>query len=540
MKNINTTQNVLQTKLTLVEEQYKFMAMSVQQSSEGMAYADLDGNLIFVNKAWCKMHGYKSDKELLGRNLEIFHNKKQILNEVIPFNAIVINSGTNSGEVGHITKNGKVFPTLMTTNILKDASGNPFALAGIAKDITERKQAENLENLLFKITAEASISEDLDELYKWIHWHLRDVLDTTNLFFGIINEDETIMSFPYYVDENDIPPDPVMLPQKLISEYAIKSRKPLFLKEQNIIELANKELIDLDVVGTIPKIWMGAPLLNKERVLGIIVLQSYHDSNLYSKSDLDILNFISKQITVTISRMQIKAAINESERKFRILSNQLKDSNSLKELLFDIIAHDLKNPASVLKGFADIAMENDPDNNICKEIQLGTERLLKVIDNTTVLSKVATGDEIYKEAIDITEMINTISKEFAAQLQFANMNLDMKIKEQIIVNANPIIAEVFRNYIGNAIKYASSGEKIIIEAAEKENILTINFIDQGDTISDKDKKYIFKRKVQLGNTSGSGLGLAIVNRIAVAHKAKVGVRPNKSTGNIFYIKIPVS
>ena len=540
MKNINTTQNVLQTKLTLVEEQYKFMAMSVQQSSEGMAYADLDGNLIFVNKAWCKMHGYKSDKELLGRNLEIFHNKKQILNEVIHFNAIVINSGTNSGEVGHITKNGKVFPTLMTTNILKDASGNPFALAGIAKDITERKQAENLENLLFKITAEASISEDLDELYKWIHWHLRDVLDTTNLFFGIINEDETIMSFPYYVDENDIPPDPVMLPQKLISEYAIKSRKPLFLKEQNIIELANKELIDLDVVGTIPKIWMGAPLLNKERVLGIIVLQSYHDSNLYSKSDLDILNFISKQITVTISRMQIKAAINESERKFRILSNQLKDSNSLKELLFDIIAHDLKNPASVLKGFADIAMENDPDNNICKEIQLGTERLLKVIDNTTVLSKVATGDEIYKEAIDITEMINTISKEFAAQLQFANMNLDMKIKEQIIVNANPIIAEVFRNYIGNAIKYASSGEKIIIEAAEKENILTINFIDQGDTISDKDKKYIFKRKVQLGNTSGSGLGLAIVNRIAVAHKAKVGVRPNKSTGNIFYIKIPVS
>ena len=540
MKNINTTQNVLQTKLTLVEEQYKFLAMSVQQSSEGMAYADLDGNLIFVNKAWCKMHGYKSDKELLGRNLEIFHNKKQILNEVIPFNAIVINSGTNSGEVGHITKNGKVFPTLMTTNILKDASGNPFALAGIAKDITERKQAENLENLLFKITAEASISEDLDELYKWIHWHLRDVLDTTNLFFGIINEDETIMSFPYYVDENDIPPDPVMLPQKLISEYAIKSRKPLFLKEQNIIELANKELIDLDVVGTIPKIWMGAPLLNKERALGIIVLQSYHDSNLYSKSDLDILNFISKQITVTISRMQIKAAINESERKFRILSNQLKDSNNLKELLFDIIAHDLKNPASVLKGFADIALENDPDNNICKEIQLGTERLLKVIDNTTVLSKVATGDEIYKEAIDITEMINTISKEFAAQLQFANMNLDMKIKEQIIVNANPIIAEVFRNYIGNAIKYASSGEKIIIEAAEKENILTINFIDQGDTISDKDKKYIFKRKVQLGNTSGSGLGLAIVNRIAVAHKAKVGVRPNKSTGNIFYIKIPVS
>ncbi len=540
MKNINTTQNVLQTKLTLVEEQYKFMAMSVQQSSEGMAYADLDGNLIFVNKAWCKMHGYKSDKELLGRNLEIFHNKKQILNEVIPFNAIVINNGTNSGEVGHITKNGKVFPTLMTTNILKDASGNPFALAGIAKDITERKQAENLENLLFKITAEASISEDLDELYKWIHWHLKDVLDTTNLFFGIINKDETLMSFPYYVDEYDLPPDPIKLPQNLISEYVIKLRKPLFLKEQDIFDLADKDLIDLDVSGTIPKIWMGAPLLNKERAIGIIVLQSYHDSNLYSESDLEVLSFISEQITATISRMQIKETIKESERKFRILSSQLEYSNSLKELLFDIIAHDLKNPVGVIKGFADIGIENDPDNEICKEIQIGTENLLKVINNASVISKVSVGDEIAKEAIDITEMLKAIVKEFAAQLEFVNMKLDFKIKEQIIVNANPIISEVFRNYISNAIKYASSGEKIIIEVEKEESILTVNFIDQGKTISDKDQKNIFKRRVQLGNASGSGLGLAIVSRIAVVHKADVGVRPNKPTGNIFYIKLPVS
>lgn len=539
MKNKNTTQNVLLTKLTQAEEQYKFMAMSVQQSSEGMAYADLDSNLIFVNKAWCEMHGYKSDKELLGRNLKIFHNEKQMLNEVIPFNATVIKDGTNSGEVGHITKNGKVFPTWMTTNILKDASGTPFALAGIAKDITERKQAEKLETLLFKITAEASISEDLDELYKWIHWHLRDVLDTTNLFFGIINEDETIMSFPYYVDEYNLPPDSVKLRQKLISEYVIKSRKPLFLKEKDIIDLANKNLIDLDVAGTIPKVWMGAPLLNKEKAIGILVLQSYHDSNLYSKSDLDILRFISEQITATILRMQIKETVKESERKFRILSSQLENSNRLKELLFDIIAHDLKNPAGLVKGFAEFGLETDPDNEIFQEIQVSTDRLLKVLDNATLLSKIATGDEIDKEQVDITEMIKTITKEFATQLENAKMSLDLNIKKKIIVKANPIISEVFRNYISNAIKYASSGEKIIVDTQEEDGILTINVIDHGDTIAEKEQENIFKRSIQLDRTSGSGLGLAIVKRIAAAHKAEVGVKPNKPTGNIFYIKFPV-
>jgi signal transduction histidine kinase len=40
------------------------------------------------------------------------------------------------------------------------------------------------------------------------------------------------------------------------------------------------------------------------------------------------------------------------------------------------------------------------------------------------------------------------------------------------------------------------------------------------------------------NRKGMGLGLAIVKRIAMAHNAVAGVKPNKPKGNIFYIKIP--
>ncbi len=221
-------------------------------------------------------------------------------------------------------------------------------------------------------------------------------------------------------------------------------------------------------------------------------------------------------------------------------TEELDESNSMKGLLLDIIAHDLKNPAGVIKGFADFGIESDPDNEILQEIQSGTDSLLKVIDNTTVLSKVATGDEIDKEAVDITEIIKTITKESIGQLKLSNMKLDLKIKEPIIVNANPIISEVFRNYISNAIKYASSGKIIIVDAQEEDSVITVNVIDHGDTIAEKERVNIFKRSVQLGKTKGSGLGLAIVKRIAVAHKAAVGVTPNKPKGNIFYIKIPVS
>jgi len=132
------------TERKLAEEKIKMLSSVVEQSTEGMAIAGLDGILSFVNKAWCRMHGYKSSKELIGKNLAISHNQEQIENEVKPFNEKVIELGAYSGEVGHITRDGKPFPTLMTSTLLKDKQGMPIALAGIAKDITELKQAQQL------------------------------------------------------------------------------------------------------------------------------------------------------------------------------------------------------------------------------------------------------------------------------------------------------------------------------------------------------------------------------------------------------------
>ncbi|NHZ87326.1 MAG: DUF3365 domain-containing protein, partial [Planctomycetia bacterium] len=166
-----------------------------------------------------------------------------------------------------------------------------------------------------------------------------------------------------------------------------------------------------------------------------------------------------------LERERAVEELKNSEEKYRSLSKELMESNSMKELLLDVITHDLKNPVGIIKGFTKIASENDPNNEILKEIDLGTDNLLTVIANATILSKVAIGDEIEKEELDITNMINMIIKEFSSYLQYNEMTLEMKMEEELIVTANPIIAEVFRNYISNAIKYAKTGKKIIIDAS---------------------------------------------------------------------------
>ena len=134
------SRNILEKKKA--EEKIYMLSSAVEQSNEGVAIADLTGKLIFVNQAWSKMHGYKSSKEIIGKNLAIFHNKKQIESVVKPFNEKAMKLGTYSGEVGHVTKDGKIFPTLMTSTLLKDEQGKSYSIVGIAKDITEQKTAE--------------------------------------------------------------------------------------------------------------------------------------------------------------------------------------------------------------------------------------------------------------------------------------------------------------------------------------------------------------------------------------------------------------
>jgi len=91
-----------ETKQKETDERISFLSSVVEQSFDGMAIANLKGNLLFVNDAWASMHGYNKAEELTGKHLSIFHNKKQLTNDVEPFNRLVMEKGFNTGEVGAI------------------------------------------------------------------------------------------------------------------------------------------------------------------------------------------------------------------------------------------------------------------------------------------------------------------------------------------------------------------------------------------------------------------------------------------------------
>jgi PAS domain S-box-containing protein len=122
------------------EETLRLLSSAVEQSSEGLAVSDLEGNLTFVNEAFATMHGY-SVEELAGKHLAIFHTPEQ-LPSVETANQQIQETGEFNGEIWHVRRDGTVFLTLMHNSLLRNEMGNPIGMVGTLRDITERKQAE--------------------------------------------------------------------------------------------------------------------------------------------------------------------------------------------------------------------------------------------------------------------------------------------------------------------------------------------------------------------------------------------------------------
>ena len=116
---------------------------AIEQAAEGIALTDLQGIVNFVNQAWAQMHGLSAE-DSLGKHLSIFHSEEQLRNEVNPHLATLLAEGSYSGEVGHVRQDGSCFPTWMSTALLFNSEQEAVGLIGVARDITEAKQAETM------------------------------------------------------------------------------------------------------------------------------------------------------------------------------------------------------------------------------------------------------------------------------------------------------------------------------------------------------------------------------------------------------------
>ena len=160
------------------------------------------------------------------------------------------------------------------------------------QDVTERKKAEKVQQIMYNISNAVNLTKDLDELLRTIQGELGNIFDTKNFFIAFYNKEDDTLSLPFFVDEMDAFDS--FPAKKSLTGYMIKTDQPILMKNKDIAKLVRKGV--LEDVGTPSKIWLGVPLKIKDEIIGALVVQHYEDENAYTEQDLEILKFVSVQI----------------------------------------------------------------------------------------------------------------------------------------------------------------------------------------------------------------------------------------------------
>jgi hypothetical protein len=135
--------------------------------------------------------------------------------------------------------------------------------------------------LLYRVAETAATARDLPAFYRAIHAIVGELMDATNFYIALYDEERTRINFPYYVDEldDDIPDPDVWEPFGVgdaggVTAYVLRTGQPQLLRPHDVRALADAGELVVVGVDTGQGDWLGVPLKAADRVVGVLTVQS--------------------------------------------------------------------------------------------------------------------------------------------------------------------------------------------------------------------------------------------------------------------------
>ena len=299
-----------QDEEALYKSQQEFASL-FRNSPEALVYVDEKSNILNINFQFAKLFGYTLE-EIKGRNINdgMIHPQDK-MGEAKDLSQKSLSGGYYYYESMRKKKDGFLFPvSISSSSVVIDGKSK----GGIVsyRDITERKQNEKLQEVLYNISKAANSPISLDQLYKTIHQELGTIIDTTNFYIALVDEKESKIFFPYHVDEKD-DDFPILKfnTTNTLTTYVIKTGRPLLNDNNQYKEMVAQGILTAMGTTADKSIWLGVPLKVEDKVIGVMAVQSYTNSELYSEKDIKVMEFVSEQIATAIERKRMEEELKK-------------------------------------------------------------------------------------------------------------------------------------------------------------------------------------------------------------------------------------
>jgi PAS domain S-box-containing protein len=298
------------------------------------------------------------------------------------------------------------------------------------------------------------------------------------------------------------------------------------------IAIEKKEPVSNIIMGvfrpsTKDRVWLlvnAEPLLDEEGNVEEIIC---------SFSDITERKAVEEKLTWLYQSLEIRAF-------------ELATSNADLERFLYVATHDLQEPLRLVNSFTQLLKKkygkqlDEQANEYINYAVEGATRMKKLILDLLEYSKFSSN---YKEfaPTDMTAVLRDVSRTLFKELK--DTGAELIIPELPVITANePLMAQLFENLIGNALKYRSACKPVIqIDCKEEEDKFLFSVGDNGIGIDPKhsDKIFILFKRLHNDNETyeGTGVGLAICKKIVDLHYGNIWVESQHGEGSTFCFTI---
>jgi signal transduction histidine kinase len=277
--------------------------------------------------------------------------------------------------------------------------------------------------------------------------------------------------------------------------------------------------------------------ITSDRLQIIDLLLSTYDSAIQKNIELEQLN------------LKLKMMKEEIEER----NADLQNLNDQKNELLGIAAHDIRNPITVIKGYADLLLSYSEGNLTPEQkemiaiIQKNSQFMVHLLSDLLDISAIESGKlnlslqnmdlvPIIQENLDLNRLISNQKK----------INLTLKAEKDLplILFDKSKIQQVLNNLISNAIKYSFPESEVVISVFQKDKTVVVSISDRGQGIPQNELEKLFKpfQKTSVKSTGGeksTGLGLMIAKKIVNGHHGEIWVESHVGDGSTFYFSLPI-
>ena len=535
------------------------LAAIVANADDAIVSKTIDGTITSWNRAAERMFGH-SASEAVGQSIHLIVPPDREEEERDVLRRLARGETIEHFETLRRKKDGTVFPVSISVSPLRDARGRVVGASKIARDISERRLAEQrLQRTV----------ETLEVLYRLVdvigHAPGREAVCEAGLealltIAGagrasvLVRDGAGVMRFVSWrglseryrqaVDGHSPWPPGTARPEPILVED---------MREDPRVA-AYREVFEAEGIRSLAFL----PLEHQGRLLGKFM--AYYDApHVFTPEELRLEATIAQHVGMGLARVAADEAIAEllrRERAARVEADRARSeaeaANRAKDEFLAMLAHELRNPLGVVVNAAAILDQDGVTGGSRRAVDMirrQSGHLARLLDDLLDVARISSGRiELEKERVDLSGAVAHALEAQRHAVEAKRQRLGVFLHEGAVeVIGDPVrLQQVLGNLVNNASKYTPAGGAIDVSLAAEEGQAVLRVRDDGSGIPKDKLEEVFGLFVQanpsLARTEGGlGIGLTLVKRIVDLHGGTVRAHSEgPGRGAEFVVRLPLA